>query len=162
MKICFVCTGNIVRSPLAENLFLHQAEQAGVDGRYQVDSAAIGPWHVGEPPDRRMVQVAAGHGLHYSGRARQIRKSDLQEFDLLIVMDRDHLDELLALAGSADVRDKLHLLREFDPLAVEAGQLEVPDPYYGGTGGFEDVLDMVERACDGLLDEIRTELDRPG
>ena len=67
-----------------------------------------------------------------------------------------------SVAPHADAEGKLHLLREFDPLAVEAGQLEVPDPYYGGTGGFEDVLDMVERACDGLLDEIRTELDRPG
>jgi len=151
-RICFVCLGNIVRSPLAENLFLYQAEKAGVSDRFEVDSAGTGTWHVGEPPDPRMRRVAASHGLKYTGRARQIRPNDLEDFDLIIAMDRENLSDLQRLASTQELDGKIRLLREFDPFGgLHAG---VPDPYYGGIDGFEEVYQIVERSTKELLDAI--------
>jgi protein-tyrosine phosphatase len=151
-KICFVCLGNIVRSPLAENLFLHLAKQAGVSDQFEVDSAGTGSWHIGEPPDSRMRRVAASHGLKYTGRARQIRPEDLEHFDLIIAMDRENLSDLERLARSPEAARKIRLLREFDP---DSGpQAGVPDPYYGGIDGFEEVYQIVERSTSNLLDAI--------
>jgi protein-tyrosine phosphatase len=151
-RICFVCLGNIVRSPLAENLFLHQAERAGVLDRFEVDSAGTGAWHIGEPPDSRMKRVAASHGLKYNGRARQIRPEDLENFDLIIAMDRENLTDLQRLVRSAAVDQKIRLLREFDPYGGPGSG--VPDPYYGGIDGFEEVYQIVERSTRNLLDAI--------
>ncbi len=151
-RICFVCLGNIVRSPLAENLFLHQAEQAGVSDRFEVDSAGTGAWHVGESPDPRMRRVAASHGLNYTGRARQFRAEDLENFDLIIAMDRENLSDLQRLARSQDAAQKIRLLREFDPFG--SPQAGVPDPYYGGIDGFEEVYQIVDRSTQKLLDAI--------
>ena len=114
-RICFVCLGNIVRSPLAENLFLRQVEQAGITDRFEVDSAGTGAWHIGEPPDSRMRRVAASHGLKYNGRARQIQPDDLQNFDLIIAMDRENQADLQRFFRSPEVDRKIRLLREFDP-----------------------------------------------
>jgi protein-tyrosine phosphatase len=151
-RICFVCLGNIVRSPLAENLFLHQAEQTGVSDRFEVDSAGTGAWHVGEPPDSRMQRVAAIHGLKYTGRARQIRPHDLEDFDLIIAMDRENLSDLKRLVRSPEAGQKIRLLREFDPFG--GPQAGVPDPYYGGIDGFEEVYQIVERSTQKLLEAI--------
>jgi protein-tyrosine phosphatase len=151
-RICFVCLGNIVRSPLAENLFLHQAEQASVSDRFEVDSAGTGAWHIGEPPDSRMRRVAASHGLKYNGRARQIRLEDLENFDLIIAMDRENLADLQRMARSPEVEGKIRLLREFDPFGGPG--TGVPDPYYGGIDGFEEVYQIVERSTKNLLDAI--------
>ncbi len=148
-RICFVCLGNIVRSPLAENLFIHLARQANVDDRYEVDSAGTGAWHVGEPPDGRMRQVAARRGLHYDGKARQFSRRDFDRFDLIIAMDQENRRDLLRLVPTPEQQAKIHLLREFDPDSEV--QASVPDPYYGGMDGFEEVYDIVERACRGLL-----------
>lgn len=152
-NILFVCLGNIVRSPLAENLFLHLADQAGLSEAYLADSAGMGGWHVGEAPDARMRQVAAGHGFHYSGRARQFTRTDFARFDLIIAMDRDNRADLLALALTAEDRAKIHLLREFDPQGGK--DAEVPDPYYGGLDGFEQVYQIVERSVRGLLTALQ-------
>lgn len=151
-RICFVCLGNIVRSPLGENMFRHLAQQAGVGERYEVDSAGTGSWHVGESPDRRMRQVAAKRGFKYDGRARQFRQSDFNKFDLIIAMDADNRANLRRLASSANDEAKIHLMREFDPQG--GPNAPVPDPYYGGIDGFEKVYDIVERSCQGLLDSL--------
>lgn len=148
-RICFVCLGNIVRSPLAENLFLYLSELAGVAEKYVVDSAGTGAWHSGESPDLRMRRVAKRHGLDYDGRARQYRPADFDRFDLIVVMDMENRANLMRLARSQEHREKIHLLREFDPFGGQ--QVSVPDPYYGGREGFEEVYQIIERSCRELL-----------
>jgi protein-tyrosine phosphatase len=151
-RICFVCLGNIVRSPLAQHLFMHTASQAGASERYEADSAAVGDWHVGEPPDERMRHVAAGHGLSYNGRARQFRPADFERFNWVIAMDGENASYLRRLAATPAQRAKVHLLREFDPQGGPGA--EVPDPYYGGMDGFEKVYRVVERSVRGLLQAL--------
>jgi protein-tyrosine phosphatase len=121
--------------------------------RVEIESAGTGGWHAGEPPDRRATLAASRRGITLEGAARQIRPSDFRDFDLVIALDRANLRELLAVAPDEEAAEKIRLLREFDPRA--GGDLDVPDPYYGGDRGFETVLDMVEAACRGLLDELR-------
>ena len=152
-RILFVCLGNIVRSPLAENMFRHLATQAGVGAYFLVDSAGIGAWHVGESPDGRMRAVAARRGLVYDGSARQFAPHDFDRFDLIIPMDQDNRANLLYQARSQAHKEKIHLMREFDPRG--GPNAEVPDPYYGGLSGFEEVYDILERACTGLLETLQ-------
>jgi protein-tyrosine phosphatase len=153
MRILFVCMGNICRSPTAEGVMRRLISDAGLDDRVEIESAGTGGWHAGEPPDRRATLAARRRGIALEGAARQIRAADFRDFDLVIALDRANLRELLAMAPDEDAAEKIRLLREFDPRA--AGDLDVPDPYYGGDRGFETVLDMVEAACRGLLDELR-------
>jgi protein-tyrosine phosphatase len=148
-RILFVCLGNIVRSPLAENLFRHLAEQAGVGNKYEVDSAGTAAYHVGNAPDPRMRRVAAERGLEYSGRGRQIRQEDFEDFDLLISMDTSNYADLMNLASNPGHTAKVRLMRDFD--AQADGQRSVPDPYYGGLEGFEHVYDVIERSAGELL-----------
>jgi protein-tyrosine phosphatase len=150
VRICFVCLGNIVRSPLAENLFGLHAKQRGVSHKYEIDSAGTSDWHVGEPPDARMSRVAARHDVNIDGSARQFKYTDFDHFDLVIPMDNNNLDALMALAKSPDARNKIHLLREFDP--YDGSGQSVPDPYYGGIHGFEEVYDIIDRSVLGLLE----------
>ena len=147
-RILFVCLGNIIRSPLAENLFRFQAEQAGLGDKYSVDSAGTAAWHIGEEPDPRMRTTARSHGVKYSGRARQVREDDFEEFDWIIAMDDSNMRDLSDIAGSPEKAAKIRLLREFDPDPVE---MDVPDPYYGGAEGFENTYKIVERSVNGLL-----------
>jgi len=151
-KICFVCLGNIVRSPLAENLFHQLAEQAGLGSKYQADSAGTGDWHLGESPDGRMRRVAARHGLLYDGQARQFKRDDFDRYDWIIPMDRENRDHLLRMARNTKDREKIHTLRSFDPQG--GPRLAVPDPYYGGIDGFEEVYQIIERSCRGLLEDL--------
>jgi protein-tyrosine phosphatase len=151
-RILFVCLGNIVRSPLAENIFRQLTEAENLVHNYQADSAGTGAWHVGESPDSRMVRVAARHGLFYSGQARQVTRQDFEDFDVLVAMDRDNRAMLFSLARGAEQQAKIHLLREFDPLGKP--HAEVPDPYYGGMDGFEDTYQIVYRSCKGLLEAL--------
>jgi low molecular weight protein-tyrosine phosphatase len=153
MRILFVCMGNICRSPTAEGVMRRLLEDAGLTDRVEVESAGTGGWHVGEPPDERATVAARRRGITLSGAAQQVTPEDFRRFDLLIALDRANLRELLALAPDEDAAEKVRLLREFDPAAD--GDLDVPDPYYGGDRGFETVLDMVEAACRGLIDELR-------
>ena len=130
-------------------------EREGVDG-IELESAGTGSWHVGSPPDQRAAAVARGRGVPLDGAARQVRPQDFDDFDLLLAMDRENLSELLRLAPGEPERAKVRLLREFDPASVgHAGDLDVPDPYYGAPGGFEEVFDLVQAACEGLLGQIR-------
>jgi protein-tyrosine phosphatase len=155
MRILFVCMGNICRSPTAEGVMRRLVEQAGVGDRVEVESAGTGGWHAGEAPDERAALAARRRGVRLEGAARQVRAADFRDFDLLIAMDRENLRELLALAPDEEAAEKVRLLREFDPASSGALDLDVPDPYYGGDRGFETVLDMVEAACRGLLDDLR-------
>ena len=150
-SVLFVCLGNICRSPLAEGVFRHLVAEAGLAGRFVVDSAGTGAWHEGERADPRSIQVAAAHGVALEGRARQVREEDLRAFDLVVAMDRDNLAVLEELSSAAGGTARVQLLRAFDPTADGD---EVPDPYYGGPQGFEKVYRMVHAACEGLLREL--------
>ena len=153
MRILFVCMGNICRSPTAEGVMRRLLRDAGLEG-VEVESAGTGGWHAGEPPDERAAMAASRRGVTLEGAARQVKVADFRRFDLLIALDRANLRELLAIAPDDEGAEKVRLLREFDP-ASGGGDLDVPDPYYGGDRGFETVLDMVETACRELLDELR-------
>jgi low molecular weight protein-tyrosine phosphatase len=155
MRILFVCMGNICRSPTAEGVMRALLSREGLDGRIEIDSAGTGAWHVGDPPDARATAAARRRRVALEGQARQVTPADFDRFDLVLAMDRENLRDLLALAPDDGARAKVRLLREFDPSAVRAGDLDVPDPYHGGPDGFERVLDLVEAACRGLLDDLR-------
>jgi protein-tyrosine phosphatase len=147
-RLLFVCLGNIIRSPLAENLFMFEAAQAGVDDNYSADSAGTAAWHVGEPPDPRMRKTAKSHGVKYSGTARQVQEIDFDLFDWIIAMDGSNQRDLSELADTPEKQAKVRLLRDFDP---EPSDPDVPDPYYGGAEGFETTFRIVERSVRGLL-----------
>jgi len=153
MKILFVCLGNICRSPLAEAIFNHLAAQAGRANEFIVDSCGTGGWHAGEPPDPRTRAVAQQHGVALKRRARQFQRTDFNDFDLIVAMDRENVSDLLSFSTlKPEHRAKVKLLREFDPQAD--GNLDVPDPWYGGPDGFERVYQMIERSAKALLDSI--------
>ena len=147
-RVLFVCLGNICRSPLAEGVFQHLVEEAGVSDEFEIDSAGTGSWHVGEHPDTRATAVAEAHGVTLASRARQVTCKDLDQFDYVIAMDRENVRNLERMAESSGTDVEIHLLREFDP---ERHGDEVPDPYYGGTSGFEEVFQIVSRSCQALL-----------
>jgi protein-tyrosine phosphatase len=154
-RILFVCMGNICRSPTAEGVMRHLVREAGLEDEIVIDSAGTGGWHVGDPPDARATEAARRRGVALEGAARRITAADFEAFDLLLAMDRENLAGIRAIAPSPQAASKARLLREFDPGSAGAPDLDVPDPYYGGPEGFETVLDQVEAACRGLLDEIR-------
>jgi protein-tyrosine phosphatase len=155
VRLLFVCLGNICRSPTAEGVMRALVTREGIGDRVIVDSAGTGSWHVGSPPDRRARDAAQERGVVLEGSARQVRPADFEDFDLLLAMDAANQRELRALAPSAGDQDRVRLLREFDPASAGRSNLDVPDPYYGAAGGFEEVLDLVQAACEGLLAEIR-------
>ncbi len=156
VRVLFVCLGNICRSPTAEGVMRALIAEEGLEEAVAIESAGTGDWHLGDPPDHRATAAAADRGIELAGEARQVRRADLEEFDLVIAMDHDNLAELRRMAAT-EHQPKLSLLREFDAAAVEAGELAVPDPYFGGSDGFEQVLDLVHSACAGLLQHIREE-----
>jgi low molecular weight protein-tyrosine phosphatase len=156
MRILFVCMGNICRSPTAEGVMRGLLRAEGLEQAIAIESAGTGGWHAGSPPDERAVAAARTRDIVVEGAARQVTAEDFERFDLLLAMDRDNERELLARAPDAQARAKVRLLREFDPASVAVGDLDVPDPYYGGPHGFDRVLDQVEAACRGLLDEVRS------
>jgi protein-tyrosine phosphatase len=148
--------GNICRSPTAEAVMRHVLEEQGLDSEVEVDSAGTGAWHLGEPADRRARAAARRRGIEIDGSARQVTRSDLDDFDLVLAADGSNRRDLLRLAGDdPDRRQKVRMLREFDPAAVRSGDLDVPDPFYGDGDGFEHVFDVVEAACRGLLAELQ-------
>jgi protein-tyrosine phosphatase len=155
VRVLFVCLGNICRSPTAEGVMRTLLAEAELEREVELDSAGTGGWHVGAPPDERATAAAAARGIRLGGAARRVEPGDLERFDLIVAMDRENLAELQGLAAGPEQESKLALLREFDESAVAAGELEVPDPYYGGDHGFHHVLEVVERGCRGLLDRIR-------
>jgi low molecular weight protein-tyrosine phosphatase len=152
VRILFVCLGNICRSPTAEVVFRALASRDAPDIVLEVDSAGTAGYHVGELPDRRTRQAAARRGYDLSEvRARVVEPRDFEHFDLILAMDRENLRALERRAPD-HTRERLRLFLEFAP---EAGISEVPDPYYGGPNGFEDVLDLIEAASRGLIEQLR-------
>ena len=148
-RVLFVCTGNICRSPTAEGVFRHFAATAGID--VEADSAATHGYHIGEPPDPRTIAAAAKRGFDLKAlRARRVRREDFNQFDLILAMDGGHLEHLRAMRPE-DARAEVQLFLDYHP----TGTGDVPDPYYGGPQGFEDVLDLVEEASRGLLAKLR-------
>jgi protein-tyrosine phosphatase len=154
VKLLFVCLGNICRSPTAEGVMRHLVREAGLEDRIEIDSAGTGGWHVGAPPDERATDAAQRRGIVLEGAARRFDPADFDRFDLILAMDGENLRDLRALAPDREAAEKVRLLREFDPASNGSPDLDVPDPYYGGPDGFDVVLDQVEAACRGLLDEI--------
>lgn len=148
-RVLFVCLGNIIRSPLAARLFEHVAHEAGVGDKYVVDSAGTADYHVGDPPDERMVRTAARRGFHYTDTGRQVKPTDLADFDVIVPMDLENKADLERLARKPEQRAKIHLVREFDPQS--GGALAVPDPWYGGPSGFDEAYDIIDRSVRGLL-----------
>lgn len=146
-KLLFVCLGNICRSPAAENMMNHLA-QDGLGDQIICDSAGTAGYHIGSSPDRRMTAAANDRGIQLQGKARQLQKSDLQQFDLILAMDRENYQNILSLATTQAERDKVHLMCDF---CTRHSLKEVPDPYYGGPEGFVQVLDLLQDACEGLL-----------
>ena len=149
MDVVFVCSGNICRSPVAEKVFRARLADAGLSEAVEVGSVGIGPWHVGEPMDRRAAATLRARGYETGHTARQIDDGTLGA-DLLVAATRGHVRDLISAGAEPE---RVVLLRSFDPEAPEGA--EVPDPYYGGPDGFEEVLDMVEAAMPGLLDRVR-------
>ncbi len=156
MRICFVCLGNICRSPTAEGIMLHLLKQRGIDG-YVVDSAGTAAYHVGEQADPRTRATAKARGVHLPSLARQFQHGDFERFDYVVAMDQSNAANLRKLARDEASRRKVVLLREFCAKSRAAGELDVPDPYYGGAQGFEDVFDICHAACEGLLEHIARE-----
>ena len=154
-SVLFVCLGNICRSPTAEGVFRHLAREAGLEGRIRIDSAGTGGYHVGAPPDARAMAAAQSRGYDLAAiRARKVAPEDFEQFDLILAMDEDNLVHLRGIAPQSS-RARLGLLLDYAPGRPER---EVPDPYYGGRNGFDQVLDLVNEACAGLLDELRRNL----
>jgi protein-tyrosine phosphatase len=151
MRVLFVCLGNICRSPTAEGVLRALAAREAPDLALEVDSAGTAAYHVGQPPDPRTRAAAARRGYDLSTlRARSIESADFERFDLILAMDRENLT-VLRQRAPAHAHERLRLLLEFAPDAPD----EVPDPYYGGPNGFEEVLDLVEAATRGLLAHLR-------
>ncbi|MFJ9341348.1 low molecular weight protein-tyrosine-phosphatase [Streptomyces sp. NPDC101733] len=155
-RVCFVCTGNICRSPMAESVFRSQVSDAGLDDVVEVDSAGTGGWHEGDGADPRTVSVLEAAGYEQDHRARQFRASWFDRLDLVIALDAGHLRDLRALAPTPEAAAKVRLLRAYDPAADAS--LDVPDPYYGSHEGFEECLELVRAAGPGLLEAVRTAL----
>ncbi|MFY9487415.1 MAG: low molecular weight protein-tyrosine-phosphatase [Solirubrobacterales bacterium] len=153
-KLLFVCLGNICRSPAAEGVMRHLVEEAGLADQFELDSAGTGSWHIGDSPDARSTAAAAARGITIEGKARGVTGADFDHYDLILAMDGYNFRDLQAIAPSDQAEAKVRMLREFDPLST-SDDYDVPDPYYGGPQGFDHVIDLVEAACNGLLDEIR-------
>jgi protein-tyrosine phosphatase len=151
-SVLFVCMGNICRSPTAEGVFRQHVRRHAPGLGIEIDSAGTHDYHVGEPPDPRTVKAAARRGIDLASlRARQVQADDFERFDLILAMDPLNHVTLLD-RSAAEFHPRIRLLLEFAP---QAGRQDVPDPYYGGTAGFEEVLDLVDAAAQGLLAEIR-------
>lgn len=155
IRICFVCLGNICRSPTAHGIMEHLVREAGLQGRIEVEGAGTGGYHVGEPPDARAQETARRRGFALPGTAQHFQARDYVRFDYVVAMDRSNHRHLQGLAKGAEELAKLHMLRAFDPGSPD--DAEVPDPYYGGPQGFENVFDICEAGCRGLLERVRQE-----
>lgn len=155
ISVLFVCMGNICRSPLAQGVFEQRLDAAGLSDWVTVDSAGTHAYHIGNPPDPRSSDTARQHGIDISHqRARQVAASDFANFDYIVAMDHDNHQQLAAQSPT-DYRHRLHLFLTFAPKVT---QQEVPDPYYGGRSGFEQVYQLISAASDGLIDHLRQQL----
>jgi protein-tyrosine phosphatase len=156
-RVCFVCSGNICRSPMGEVILRSMLQGTSLAGRVMVDSAGTGGWHEGDPADPRTLTALRDHG--YDGtphRAREFRRAWFSDRDLILAADKGHVSDLWRWAPDAAASGKVRLLREFDPAAVDSCLLELDDPYFGGSANFDRCLTEVERACRGLVEHLRS------
>ena len=151
-RLLFICLGNICRSPAAEGVMKAKVHAANLDDQFFIDSAGIGDWHVGQLPDRRMRERGARRGYRFDRHARQIRQSDFDDFALLLVMDKDNYRIVTSKAPNAEAREKVHMLTDY--LQEYKNVATVPDPYYGDLSDFDYALDLIEDACEGLLEAL--------
>lgn len=151
-RILFICLGNICRSPAAEGVMKAKVHAAKLDDQFFIDSAGIGDWHVGQLPDSRMRERGARRGYRLDSLARQIRQSDFEDFDLLLVMDRENYRIITSKAPDEESRKKVRMLTDY--LQEHKNTNIVPDPYYGDLSDFDYALDLIEDACDGLLEQL--------
>ncbi len=152
-RVLFVCLGNICRSPMAKWVFAEVVRREGLEGVIEIDSCGTGAWHVGEGADARAAATARGKGLDTTHTARQLCADDFDAFDLIVVMDRKNKRDVLAAGAPGE---RVHLMRAFD--RTLGGEADVPDPYYGGDEGFEEVYAMLVRSAEGLVEEVRRRL----
>ena len=150
IRVCFVCLGNICRSPQAEGIFRKLVREAGVEAQFHIASAGTGAWHVGEDADPRTRAASARRGVPLQHRAQQFRAEHFADFDHILAMDRHNLANLREIAPDEAARLKVRLLRDHDP----KGSGDVPDPYSDGPQGFDHVFSLCEAACMGLLAEL--------
>ncbi len=153
VRVCFVCLGNICRSPTGEGVMRHLLEEAGLASAVQVESAGTSGWHIGERPDARARAAAASRGIVVDGGAARFTTEDFHRFDFVLAMDGRNLSDLRSISPDDEASTKLHLLRDFDPQSPPGS--DVPDPYYGAARGFEEVLDLCEQACRGFLAHLQ-------
>ncbi|MAO65745.1 MAG: protein tyrosine phosphatase [Balneola sp.] len=151
-KLVFVCLGNICRSPTAEGIFIHKVQEAGLQNYFYIDSAGTAAYHVGESANSKSQATANQHGIHLPSKARQLDYADLEEFDLILPMDSENFKNIKQLDRKNRFESKIKMMREFDP---EPGDGQVPDPYYGGLQGFENVFTVLNRSCETLLEELK-------
>ena len=156
IRVLFVCMGNICRSPAADIVFHHMVDQAGLSDWIEIDSAGTISYHTGNPPDPRMSEELASRGYPVEGSARQVTRADLDDFDLVLAMDDDNLDELNRLDRKGSRHGKV---LPFTTYCTQHPVREVPDPYYGGRRGFAQVADIVEDGCHELLEQLRKQLE---
>lgn len=158
-KLVFVCLGNICRSPTAEGIFLHKVKQHGLENYFYIDSAGTAAYHVGEGANSKSQATANQHGIHLPSKARKFDYADLEEFDLILPMDSENFKNIHELDRKGRFTDKIKMMRDFDP---QPGDGEVPDPYYGGQQGFENVFQILDRSCEALLQELRPHIEEDG
>lgn len=151
-RILFICLGNICRSPAAEGVMRELVHQAGRDDEFEIDSAGIGGWHVDQLPDNRMRNHGAQRGYKFDSRARQFSKNDFSHFDYILVMDHDNFRAVSAMAPTPADQVKVRMLTDY--LQHHPNASVVPDPYYGGPEDFDYALDLIEDACQGLLNRL--------
>lgn len=152
--VLFICLGNICRSPAAEGIMKAKVEEKGLASQFYIDSAAIGPWHIGQLPDSRMRRCGAAHGYCFDSHARQFDKSDFAKFDYIVVMDNDNYRAITRMASSDEEREKVVCMASY--LRQHRDYTTVPDPYYGDESDFELVITLLEDALEGLIEEIIT------
>lgn len=153
-KICFVCLGNICRSPTAEGIFQHLIDERGLEHYFEIDSAGTSAYHIGESANSKSQRTAKKHGITLHSKARQFKTSDLDYYDLILAMDNENMQNICDMAND-NHEVKIARMRDFDP---QPGDGEVPDPYYGGPEGFENVFRIVKRSCQNLLDELESHI----
>ena len=152
IKVLFVCLGNICRSPLAEAIFNHKIQQDGIHVHFEADSCGTGNYHIGSPPDPRTLANARKNGIPINHICRQLTAADLEYYDYVLAMDRSNLNNIRRLPGAEKYADKIALLRDFDPAAKG---LEVPDPYFGGDDGFQEVYEILDRSMQHFIEFVQ-------
>jgi protein-tyrosine phosphatase len=154
-KLLFVCLGNICRSPSAEGIMNHLIKQHRLEDQMICDSAGTSSYHIGSPPDRRMTAAALQQGIQLEGQARQFQRSDFEDFDLILAMDKENYENILRLDRTGQYQHKVKLMCDF---CTQYPDREVPDPYYGGEAGFTYVIDLLLDACTGLLKHVQKQM----